>query len=275
MLGHAGPHAGQQPAHGLGPVSGGELEAGDLIGVIDQPQTVTGPHEQRRRVDRLTAQRAQLGDQVGGHLDPVRGALAVGRAEVLPARQADPPGQPGRGQDLAQRLRLRPGLVHQAQALAQDHLDLGRHHRGVGQALVADQQRGRAARHQQQQRLLEPGVEAGQVGQVGEVLPVGVHHQGVQPGGARRARRRRQAALVGRLRQRRLGLGQPEVGQPDLGQLDARAHRHAPAGASGPGWAAGASQSTSPAASLREPTSTVAPRCSTPGWRDSRHSMYP
>jgi hypothetical protein len=51
-------------------VGGGELEAGDLVGVVDQAQAAAGLGEQPRGVHRVAAERAQFLDQVGGGLDP-------------------------------------------------------------------------------------------------------------------------------------------------------------------------------------------------------------
>ena len=286
-LGHARPHREQHPAHGRRAVRRRELETRDLVDVVAQPQPGSGADEDRGRVHRLAAECPEHGHQVGGHLDPVRRARLVVGAEVLPARDAHPlrtgagpslatgPGaaHASLGQQAAQWPAVGPGLVDQAEALVPDHLDPGRHHRRIGDALVAHEQHRRPARHEDEQRLLEPGVEAGQVGQVGEVLPVGVDEQRVKPGLGRRGGRRGQARLVGLRRHRRLGGRQPEIGYPDLGKLDTGRPGHAPACGAGPAGGAGASQSTSPSASLRLPTSTVAPRRSTPGLRRSRHCM--
>lgn len=81
------------------------------------------------------------------------------------------------GHDVRQRQRAVAWLAGQAEVLVEPHL----HGEGRGtshpDALVADEDRRSPRFADDQHRLLEPGIEAGQVGEVGAVLPVGVDHQ--------------------------------------------------------------------------------------------------
>ncbi len=97
-----------------------------------------------------------------------------------------------------------------------------RGHAGHAHALVADQDRRVVRRPDDQQRLLEPRVEAGQVGEVGAVLAVRVHEDAIQAGASGALAEPCRAVGVGRRRDLRHAVRHPEVGQDDVGQ--SRAH---------------------------------------------------
>ena len=100
---------------------------------------------------------------------------------------------PGRdalvGEDLGQRPRPIARLAGQAEVLEQDAAHRQRRGAGRPAALVPDEDRrvavGRARRRE---RLLEARVEAGQPGEVGAVLAIGVDDQPVVAAGVDRAR---------------------------------------------------------------------------------------
>ena len=177
--------------------------------------------------------RPQRVDQVGGHLKeaPIGERLPAGDPDACPRTDAL------RGQDLGQRPRAVAGLAGQAEVLVELH---PHGQRGIPRqplALVADEdERVLVTRHaQDEDRLLEARIEAGQVAQVGAVLAIGVDEEAVvaSVGGARpRPIRARGVQLV---RQERHGAGHAEVGQLD-GLQARRRHGQSSGSGSSTGW---------------------------------------
>jgi hypothetical protein len=102
-----------------------------------------------------------------------------------------------------------------------------RKRRGAGhaEALVADQDGGVAVGRHDEDRLLEAGIEAGQVGQVGAVLTVGVDNQPIPA--ARLGTLAKAGQSVGVQARRQLGhvVGHPELREVDVGKASPHRHR--------------------------------------------------
>ena len=217
------PQAGEQSTHAVGGLAGGVLEGGQLVDVVDDPEAVGRVDEQVVGVLDQAARPGQLAqrvDQVGRHLDrrPARVRLPADHAD--PAARADALA----GQDLPERPRPVPGLARQAQVLEQLATHRQGSRAGHPEALVADQDQRLPAGPDDQQRLLETGVEAGQERQVGAVLPIGVHDDPVVAPRVGPAPQLVEPAGVGRGRDDRHRLGHVEVRQRDLAEAWGR-HR--------------------------------------------------
>ena len=154
------------------------LERGQLLDLVDDAQPVRGVDEQVGGIlddAGWSSGLAQLVDEEGRHLD--------GRASGvhLPADDADPAARrdPFRTEELGQWRRRVTRLIRQAQILEAHGANGQWSGFGGAIALVAGEERRLPRRSDDQHRLLEAGVEAGQVGEVGAVLAVGPDDQAV------------------------------------------------------------------------------------------------
>ena len=216
-LGHPRPQPGQHAPEAVGRLAGGVLERGQLLDLVRGAQATPRVDQQVRRVLDQAAragQPAQLVDEEGRCLH--RASVRV----RLPADDPDP--SPGTDALAAEDLGQRPGsiawLPGQAEVLEQDAAHRQRRGAGRPEALVADEDRGLLGRADDRDRLLEPWVEAGQPGEVGAVLSIGVDDQPVVAATVHRLAKAVQARGVDLGRDQRLGVGHPEVGQRDVGQ---------------------------------------------------------
>jgi hypothetical protein len=170
----------EEVSHPLRRLTAGPLELRDLLGLVDDSQAVGRVDQQVGRVLDAAARpdlRAQRVDEVRGNVMRVRPAVR------LPAHGSDA----GAGADALARQELGQGsgsiawLAGQAEVL--EPMPPHRQRRGTrhAPALVPDQQRRIVVRPDDQQRLLEPGIEPAQIREVGAVLAVGVDHEAVVP----------------------------------------------------------------------------------------------
>ena len=166
-------------------------------------------------------------DQPAHRVDEVRRQRRSSHRSAYVFQPTRPTRLPGAdalvAEDLGERSRPIARLARQAEVL--EPMTPHRQRRGAGHApaLVADEDGRVAVRPDDQQRLLEARVEAGQVRQVGAVLAVGVDDQPVV---AARVQRARAAARAAR-RSCAAGIsgmasGSPKSGSVDLGQRGAR-----------------------------------------------------
>ena len=189
------------------------LEGRQLVRVVDDAQPIGGIDEQVARILDPPARPDQLPhrvDDVRRRLE--RGAVGVG----LPADHADPrPGSdPLIGEDLPERPGPISGLAGQAQVLEQLTAHRQRRRTGHAVALVADEDRRNPVGPDDEQGLLEAGVEAGQPGEVRAVFPVGIHDARGR-GGRPSARAGGEAGRVGGGREVWSPVGHAEVGESD------------------------------------------------------------
>jgi hypothetical protein len=114
-------------------------------------------------------------DEERGDLDDR--AVAVG----LPSDDTDPAamGDTFGNEDVREWERTVTGLTGQAEVLEEVAAHLQRGGSGGAMAFVADEDGRVALGADHEDRLLEPGIESGEVRQVGAVLAVGVDHQAV------------------------------------------------------------------------------------------------
>ena len=243
-LGHPRPQPGQHAPEAVGRLAGGVLERRQLLDLVRGAQAAPRVDQQVRRVLDQAAragQPAQLVDEEGRRLH--RGSVRV----RLPADDPDP--SPGTDALAAEDLGQRPGsiarLPGQADVLEQD----AAHRQGCGargpEALVADEDRGLLGRADDRDRLLESWVEAGQPGEVGAVLSIGVDDQSVVAATVHRLAKAVQARGVDLGRDQRLSVGHPELGQWDVGQPGAV-------------WSRGHAAPRFPAAKIRSMTRRLA-----------------
>ena len=190
------------------------LEERDLIGRAACPLTVPGVAQDGGRV----ADERGVAGQLPQGVDEERGdehrrerAARLAGLERLPAENGDAPSplDAGIAQRLGQGREPRPVDAHQAERRTADDVDVDRDDRCVDDALLADDQRPPTAR-EDQQRLLEPGIEVAEVGEVPGVLAVGVDDDRV---GVDRGEEVRDPRLV---------LGGGDLGAPPCRNLDRR-----------------------------------------------------
>ena len=181
-LGHAGLHAEEHIAHGLRGVRADEVESGDLVSLVSGAKASLRVHEQGIGVaDRGAAagDLAQRVGEIGWDFESESVAVPLAGAEVLPSRRADPrsPGDSRRGKDVGEGGALAARLPEQAEALELHDLEvvIDRTDPGVAQSLVAHEELGPSrsgVEADDEERFLEPGVVAGEVRKVREMLPV-------------------------------------------------------------------------------------------------------
>ena len=184
-FGHAGLDALQHVAQPLRGKGGGEFEGGKLVGVVDRPHAVGRVHQQIGGVDdgaRRSGETAQRVGDEGGQVERRLAKAMVEPRERLPADRADALAglQAGVGQDVGQRFGPVAGLGWQAEGLAEHALVGSVAEFGIAPALVADEEFWRAAGHDDEKRLLEAGIVAGEEGDVGAMLAVAIDDERIE-----------------------------------------------------------------------------------------------
>ena len=202
------------------------LEDRDLVGAGERAQTRPGARERGRRVHDapgLSREVSQRVDEERGREDGRPAPVPLLGMERLPADDGDP--SAGADSDLAQGvLERRPTASvdsHQAECRAQDDVDVDRHDRDVADVLLAEHERPRG-RADDEQRLLEPGVQVAQEDEVRGVLAIAVDDD---PVGFDRALQRGDPRLELGARDRGQLLRQLERRRRDVGQLDRPLHQ--------------------------------------------------
>jgi hypothetical protein len=184
MVRHARPQAEQHALHAFRRQYTGVFEEGDFGRGAAGAQAVRGVHHEVRRVhDRCVAREAAQGvDQIGGEVDGMRAVGMLRIREVFPADAAHLGGctDPFSGKDLPDLAAGVTGLVEQGEALEtlgpQCAREVRRADAEIAFAFVPDNEQRASPRRHDQNRLLEARVEVGEVGQVREMLAIGIDH---------------------------------------------------------------------------------------------------
>ena len=211
-LAHPGRESDEQVPDAVRGLARGVLERGELVDLVDHAQAVGGVDEQsasRSRPSRAAVSRRSSSTRNAGT------SIVSGSAYVFqPMTPTRPSGADALvGEDLGQRPGPVARLAGQAEVLEQ--VAAHRQRRGAGHpvALVADQDGRLARRADDEQRLLEARVEAGQEREVRAVLAVRVDDEPV----VARARRARTEPL-GRSRIEAAGISGSAPGMPKSGR---------------------------------------------------------
>ena len=185
----------EQPADAVGRLARGVLERGELVHVVDDPQAVGRVDEQvvrvldRRRGPTSAPQLVDEERRAPRCVTGPRTSSSRARRPACPARSPPPPGSRASGRDRSRGWLGRLRSWNRSRRIGE--------RRGAGHARSTRCRRGSAASPSgadDEDRLLEPRVEAGQERQVRAVLAVRVHDQPVVARARPRARAARPAA---------------------------------------------------------------------------------
>ncbi len=196
-------------------------KASELLDLVDRPQAAGRVDEEVRGVlddARRAHQRAQRVDQEGGHLEPVAARVRLPAGDARRGRRASRP--PRRGSSSSGRERSRGWSVRLRSWKRMSAHRPAAPRRPCPWHSLPTRMAGSPSGPEDEDGLLEAGVEAGQVREVGAVLAIGVDDEdGPGPRLPARSRARCEARLV-QLAADRLGIrsGHAELGELDMGQ---------------------------------------------------------
>ena len=221
-----GLHAEDDALHRFRRVARRELEGGELLDLVRGAEPGRGVHQKRGRVRhpaRLADQAAKRVGDEGRDLEPRVGLRRFCSRVVFPADGADRAAGPyaGLGEEIGEGRRAAAVLAEQAERRIEPDVEVDCRRAGGALILRAGKKHRLPPRHEDHERFFEARIEAGQKGEVGEVLAVGIDDRGSKSRCVDAFGECSETRRIEALREFRTNVGDAEIGKLGVDQADA------------------------------------------------------